>query len=153
MRSVLTKGKHKGEVTKSSGKGKPWSKIWKKEMARCKGEGSWIVDGMGEWEVEHQDEVDDAQVEENEDDEFDETLEERDAADDEDEGVERDLKCSPVTVIYGHAGEWSCLRPVEARALISAGRGLDIKPYSKGIDTGCVVSCRHAAIVPDFADV
>ncbi|WWC59432.1 uncharacterized protein I303_101988 [Kwoniella dejecticola CBS 10117] len=33
-----------------------------------------------------------------------------------------DLGCSPVTIVYGHA----------------AGRGLDIKPFSKGIDTGCV---------------
>lgn len=104
MRSVITKGRRKGEVTKASNEGKPWSDIWKKEMGRCKGHGSWLVDGMGEWEVEHAAEVEDSTIEQNEDAEFDETLEERDA-DEPEAGAETELKCSPVTIIYGHAGK------------------------------------------------
>lgn len=140
MRSVYVSGKHQGEVTKSSKKGEPWSDVWKKEMKRCKGPGAWFADGMGEWGAEHDDQ-EDAGTEDQEDAEGDELedQERRDAADADEEG---DLQCSPVTVIYGHAGEFGA-RVSSSRAVLtvsSAGRGLDIKPFSKGIDTGCVVS-------------
>jgi hypothetical protein len=112
----------------------------KKEMKRCKGPGAWFADGMGEWGAEHDDQ-ENAGTEDQEDAEGDELedQERRDAADADEEG---DLQCSPVTVIYGHAGE-SGVRVPPSRAVLTvlpAGRGLDIKPFSKGIDTGCVVS-------------
>ncbi|KDN48706.1 hypothetical protein RSAG8_02693, partial [Rhizoctonia solani AG-8 WAC10335] len=43
----------------------------------------------------------------------------------------RSLPCKDVTVIYGHA----------------AARGLDIKKWSKGLDTGCVYNLRLTALV------
>jgi hypothetical protein len=109
-------------------------------MKRCKGAGAWYADGMGEWDAEHDDQ-EDSGMEDQEDAEGDELedQERRDAADADEEG---DLQCSPVTVIYGHAGEL-VVRVPPSRAVLTvppAGRGLDIKPFSKGIDTGCVVS-------------
>jgi hypothetical protein len=110
MRGVYFKGKHQGEVSKSSKKGKPWSEVWKKEMKRCKGPGAWFADGMGEWGAEH-DEHEDEGTEGQEDGEGDELVG-QERRDDEDD-MESDLKCSPVTVIYGHAGELKskCLCP------------------------------------------
>lgn len=134
IRSVRDKGKHRGQTTSSAKKGVPWSDLWKKEMARCTGEGHWAVEGMGEWSAEH-DQADDAQLEDDEDTEADETkggvrakrqkpgTPDAAAANQDAEELSA-LNCSPVTVIYGHA----------------AGRGLDIKPFSKGLDSGCVVS-------------
>lgn len=85
-------------------------------MGRCRGPGLWEDQaelGAETWE-ELDEDVSEADV-----------VEKRhDGDEDEDEVNEEALRCSPVTVIYGHA----------------AGRGLDIKPFSKGIDTGCVVS-------------
>jgi len=105
MRSVHTKGKKKGKVTKNGSKGKPWSEVWNKEMKRC-------TRGL----------VDDEEAEEKT------SWKRADDDDDYEEGddgaPESNLKCSPVNVVYGHA----------------AGRGLDIKKYTKGLDTGCVVS-------------
>jgi hypothetical protein len=92
IRSVKSKGTHKGDPTKSGSKGTPWSKIWNEEMKKCKGPGSWFADGMGEYEVEHEQEEDES-IEEEEDDEM-----KRDEVD------EEKLKCSPMTIIYGHAG-------------------------------------------------
>jgi hypothetical protein len=116
MRSVRTKGKRKGEPTKSSKKGKPWSKLWNKQMGRCRGPGLW--EDQAELEAETWEEADEDAAQKDE-------VEQRDDDDEsEDEVDEEALRCSPVSVIYGHA----------------AGRGLDIKPFSKGIDTGCVVS-------------
>ncbi|WVQ79512.1 hypothetical protein IAT38_001611 [Cryptococcus sp. DSM 104549] len=148
MRSVYTKGKNKGEVLKSAKEGKPWSDVWKKAMKKCKGAGTWAVDGIGEWKAE-QGQVDDVELESDEDSEVDETKEKRQKKEKEKRekkekrqkpgtpgadsaGVDADqLKCSPMTVIYGHA----------------AGRGLDIKPFSKGIDTGCVYGRKLTALV------
>jgi hypothetical protein len=90
-------------------------------MTRCRGPGVW--ENAVDLESENWEELEEDVSQEDE-------MVKRDSAsglDDEDEvDSERteDLKCSPITVIYGHA----------------AGRGLDIKPFSKGIDTGCVVS-------------
>lgn len=119
MRSVRTKGKRKGEPTKSSKKGKPWSKLWNKQMGRCRGPGLW--EDQAELETETWEEADEDVVQN------DEVVPTDDDDGPEDEVSEEALRCSPVTVIYGHA----------------AGRGLDIKPFSKGIDTGCVVSGDH----------
>lgn len=85
-------------------------------MGRCRGPGLW--EDQAELEAETWEEVDEDAAQKDE-------VEQRDDDDEsEDEVDEEALRCSPVTVIYGHA----------------AGRGLDIKPFSKGIDTGCVVS-------------
>ncbi|WVQ75211.1 hypothetical protein IAR50_004823 [Cryptococcus sp. DSM 104548] len=132
IRSVYTKGKKLGTVTKSADKGTPWSEVWNKEMKRCKGPGVWSTDDEAyEWGVE-QVQVDDVQLE---------GVEESDkkkkrqkpgtpaAEKAKDKG--KTLNCSPVSVIYGHA----------------AGRGLDIKPFSKGLDTGCVYGRRLTALV------
>jgi len=128
MRSVRTKGKRKGQPTKSSKKGKPWSNLWNKQMGRCRGPGLW--DDQAELEAETWEEVDEAVVQEDE-------VIQRDDGDEDDEVVDEEaLRCSPVTVIYGHA----------------AGRGLDIKPFSKGIDTGCVVSADHRDVKPYIDD-
>ncbi|ODN78369.1 hypothetical protein L202_04010 [Cryptococcus amylolentus CBS 6039] len=132
MRSVYTKGKKQGTVTKKADKGTPWSEVWNKEMTRCKGPGVWgTEDEAYEWSVEQM-QVDDVQLE---------TVEEGDkkkkrqkpgtpaAEKAKDKG--KTLDCSPVSVIYGHA----------------AGRGLDIKPFSKGLDSGCVYGRRLTALV------
>lgn len=81
MRSVYTHGKKAGKVTKNGKKGKPWSDVWNKEMKRCSRASS-------------------------------EELEERDgevwqarSGDDNDEQDESSMNCSPVNVVYGHAGE------------------------------------------------
>lgn len=118
MRSIFESGTHQGEVTKSSKKGTPWSEIWNEEMGRCTGVGSGV-------QSDDNQEVEDVNVEAKEDGEVDEVEHEMRRGGDK-RGSEDlpEIACSPVTVIYGHA----------------AGRGLDIKPFSKGIDTGCVVS-------------
>jgi hypothetical protein len=85
-------------------------------MGRCRGPGLW--EDQAELEEETWEEADEDVVQNDED------VQRDDGDEDEDEVSEEALRCSPVTVIYGHA----------------AGRGLDIKPFSKGIDTGCVVS-------------
>ncbi|KAL7420637.1 hypothetical protein Q5752_004588 [Cryptotrichosporon argae] len=120
MRGLYEAGRHKGEVTKAGSKGTPWSNVWNREMMRCAGDGSWWADGMGELGTEKEDH-EDAAIEGEEDAEVDETR----------SGKDHDLQCSPVTVIYGHA----------------AGRGLDIKQFSKGIDTGCVYGRQLTALV------
>lgn len=101
MRSVRTKGKRKGEPTKSSSKGKPWSKLWNKQMGRCHGPGAWESSEDIESETWEDAEDDVAQQ-----DEVDKRDDGDDSDDSDDDDVEEDsLKCSPVTVIYGHAGE------------------------------------------------
>ncbi|KAK4689391.1 bis(5'-nucleosyl)-tetraphosphatase (symmetrical), partial [Tremellales sp. Uapishka_1] len=125
MRSVYEKGKKKGTVTKASDVGTPWSEIWAREMKRCAGAGAWGDTENDETAVEGV-QVDDAAL---------------DKIEESDEMVQRDkrkkskagkqIDCSPLTVIYGHA----------------AGRGLDIKPFSKGIDTGCVYGRQLTALV------
>lgn len=142
MRSVRTKGKKKGQPTKSSKKGTPWSKLWKKQMARCKGPGAWSAEDMltEEWEeeeadVEDQDDLETRFLPRDDDENGD-----GDDDDDDEDLDESSMKCSPVTVIYGHAGKSSSGIEYRSQLTLAAGRGLDIKPFSKGIDTGCVVS-------------
>lgn len=128
IRSILKDG----EITKKANKGTPWSDMWNDEMSRCIG-----PDSLQEEEEKQGSTSDDEEI----------------------EGVEENEKrlvgrkkgskplskmdCSPVTVIYGHAGKHPGTAPRccadQAFAPI-AGRGLDIKPYSKGLDSGCVVS-------------
>ena len=131
MRSLYTHGKKRGKITKSSKKGQPWAEVWNGQMGRCEGVGRW---GWGEESGEGVD------VEYARDGD-----EEGDGGEGEVEGEsKKGLRCSPFTVIYGHAGEYICephgcgygWRGV---LMMIAGRGLDIRPFSKGIDTGCVV--------------
>ncbi|RXK35168.1 hypothetical protein M231_07580 [Tremella mesenterica] len=106
IRSVLKKGKHKGEPTNSSKKGTPWSDIWNKEMKRCRGEGAWTDTKTSSEYAGH-------------------------GVNQGDMNQLSKLPCSPITVIYGHA----------------AGRGLDIKRFSKGIDTGCVYGKQLTVLI------
>ncbi|WVW78657.1 hypothetical protein I302_100617 [Kwoniella bestiolae CBS 10118] len=126
MRGVYMKGKKKAKVTKSGKKGTPWSDVWKKEMKRCRGAGRWFVDGMGEMGAEKVSQVDEGIEELDE-----EKRQKPGSPGSSAQSEEGDLGCSPVTVIYGHA----------------AGRGLDIKPFSKGIDTGCVYGRQLTILV------
>ena len=87
MRSVYTHGKKKGKVTKNAKKGKPWSQVWNQQMKRCR--------KMESLELEQSDER--------------RSVARRD--DDDDDEVGGDLQCSPVNIIYGHAGEFSV--PIE----------------------------------------
>ncbi|WWC67779.1 uncharacterized protein I206_101691 [Kwoniella pini CBS 10737] len=112
MRSVFMKGKKKGKITKNGKKGIPWSEIWNKEIKRCKGHSQ---SNLLKKEKEQKKSF--------------KKIEKRQkpgsptiSVQGDSSNIESDLGCSPVTIIYGHA----------------AGRGLDIKPFSKGIDTGCV---------------
>lgn len=90
MRGVTKKNK----VTRDGDKGTPWSKIWNKQMSRCRG-----FDG--------EDELNDFKK----------------------SGYA--LPCRPTTVVYGHA----------------ATRGLDVKRWSMGLDTGCLYGRRLTALV------
>lgn len=92
MRSLYTHGKKRGKITKSSKKGEHWGKVWNGQIRRCKGEGAWWEGGEGEGEGELED------VRKREEGE-----EEGEEGDVEVEG--KKLRCSPFTVIYGHAGE------------------------------------------------
>lgn len=123
-------GKQKGEITKSGkkGNGTPWSEVWGREMKKCTGPGSWLTDGMGEAQVEEEGadglevEPDVEEVEEGEKDEDDHRIRRSvwgryDKRNDESGGryLEKmgkpgsggGIACSPVTVIYGHAGKIS----------------------------------------------
>lgn len=72
---------------------------------------------------EDEDEEDDDSEEENPEDDEDE--------DEDDSETAYSLKCRPSTVVYGH----------------SASRGLDIKRWAKGLDTGCLYGRKLSALV------
>jgi len=91
MRSVLKDG----EVTKKSSKGTPWSDIWQQEEARCRGRGVWD---------ETVEDEDDEQGQEHAGIKMVEDMEKRKKHEDL-KKLPR-LNCSPLTVVYGHAGEW-----------------------------------------------
>ena len=76
-------------------------------MERCNGPGKWFGEGMEEWTAEHNAEEDN-ELETEEDEETDE-LAGQDARRELMSHMERGeslpaINCSPVTVIYGHAG-------------------------------------------------
>ena len=107
MRSVYESGKKIGEVTKSGKKGTPWSEIWNREMDRCDGPGEWAASDTSEVEAE-QEHDEDVKIEVDEGAEVDETeIIERELAGGAagTDAAKKKLSCSPVTVIYGHAGE------------------------------------------------
>jgi len=142
MRSIFTSGKRKGKVTKSSKKGTAWSDIWNQEMQRCDGPGKWFGEEIDEWTAEHE-ENQDGGLESQEDGEGDELagqgeIRGRRGKRKADKNDLSAVDCSPVSVIYGHAGMSGRIYRVCADWIL-AGRGLDIKPFSKGLDTGCVV--------------
>jgi hypothetical protein len=88
IRSVLKDGK----VTKKANKGTPWSEIWHEEMSRCTGAGSDVEDEEGGSEDEEGIE----RAEENEKRALNRKKETKTLP---------KMDCSPVTVIYGHAGK------------------------------------------------
>ncbi|CAG7852860.1 SubName: Full=Uncharacterized protein {ECO:0000313/EMBL:CCA72927.1} [Serendipita indica DSM 11827] len=128
----------RNEPVKSSKKGRPWSEVWNTVVKKCdgfpddavrlalSGEGLPPVkdkDGkerdMPWWEAMVRD---DGEVID---------------WDDEDDPainwsrIPKRLPCNPTTIIYGHA----------------AGRGLDIKRWSLGLDSGCVYGRRMSALI------
>ncbi|KIM24400.1 hypothetical protein M408DRAFT_331780 [Serendipita vermifera MAFF 305830] len=119
-------------------KGRPWSEVWNSVIDRCKGfpedavqvaltgEGLPDKDANGEkrektwWEtlVSSPGEIIDWDPE-------------GDSAEHGWSRIPHKLPCHPSTVIYGHA----------------AGRGLDVKDWSIGLDSGCVYGRRMTAMV------
>ncbi|KAG8824604.1 hypothetical protein FRC17_009067 [Serendipita sp. 399] len=125
---------------KSSKSGRPWSEVWNTVVSKCKGfpedavrislsgEGLPPIKGddgksrnMTWWEllVEDAGEIIDWDPEEEEEPEYTWSR------------IPKKLPCNPSTVIYGHA----------------AGRGLDVKRWSLGLDSGCVYGRRMTALV------
>jgi hypothetical protein len=92
IRSVLKDG----EVTKKANKGTPWSEIWHEEMSRCTGPGSELSEGQEEETGSAEDDEDIERTEENE-----KRMVERKKG----SKTLPKMDCSPVTVIYGHAGK------------------------------------------------
>ncbi|WVN87040.1 uncharacterized protein L203_102216 [Cryptococcus depauperatus CBS 7841] len=135
MRSVFTKGKKKGEVTSSSKDGTPWSEVWNKEMSHCTGSGAWTTEGRQERRLEEEQE-DNMKLEQQgsgapTSDKRTRRQNTGASSAEKRESKSDSMDCSPVTIVYGHA----------------AGRGLDIKPWTKGIDTGCVYGRQLTVLV------
>ncbi len=110
MRSVLDDG----EITAKSHKGTPWSELWNEDMARCKGAPDTLLDDEG-------DEGEDTGIEDIEDADEDESLLDRRKK--HKKPKTKPLppsRCSPVTVIYGHAG--GCGRTSDTRIEVSNAR-------------------------------
>ncbi|PSR75563.1 hypothetical protein PHLCEN_2v9043 [Hermanssonia centrifuga] len=109
MRGVRKKGK----VTRDGDKGTPWSDIWNEQMDLC--------DGFGFSDFS----LPSSNPEGGE----------RGLSSEYTSGKHKkpkyDLRCRPMTVIYGHA----------------ASRGLDIKRWSMGLDTGCLYGRKLTALV------
>jgi hypothetical protein len=106
MRGLHEKGSKQGKVTKNGKKGTPWSQVWKREMGRCTGDGSARVDDVEEeggdegHEEEEKRELGD--MGDSDPNDIGAMLE---AGGEDIQGKLKKLRCSPVTVIYGHAGE------------------------------------------------
>lgn len=90
IRSILKDG----EITKKANKGTPWSDMWNQEMSRCTGPDSTLQDD-GEEQGSTNDDKEIEGVESNE---------KRFVARKKGKHLP-DMDCSPVTVIYGHAGK------------------------------------------------
>jgi hypothetical protein len=100
-------------------KGRRWSKIWNEVMNMCRG---FDLDGAIADEGEGEEVVDWG------------TSDKRKKDNDGVESLKKKsirLPCVPTTVLYGHAAGW----------------GLDLKPWSKGLDTGCVSTPLPIAVL------
>ena len=101
--------KHKWVVSRKKS-GRRWSEIWNEVMHLCKG---FELDGET------------GETEENGLVDWGTSSKDGGRVDDGVESLKKKgikLPCVPTTVLYGHAAGW----------------GLDLKPWSKGLDTGCV---------------
>ena len=110
MRTLVKK--HKWTVSRGKS-GRRWSEIWNEVMLLCKG----FEETAGEGEIEGG--VESGLVD------WGTSSKEGGRVDDGAESLKKKglkLPCVPTTVLYGHAAGW----------------GLDLKPWSKGLDTGCV---------------
>ena len=125
-----------GDVSKNGDVGKPWSKIWNGQMERCDG-----FESLRELDEDEDEDGDDEEDEdeneggkhetgEEEDEDEDDGDDEKDDDDDEPETT-YSLRCRPATVVYGH----------------SASRGLDIKRWTKGLDTGCLYGHKLTSLI------
>lgn len=122
MRTLVKK--HQWVVSRGK-KGRRWSEIWNEVMELCKGFELTVSEGDAEGEAEGWIEsglVDwgTSEKEGGKADDGVETLKKK--------GVK--LPCVPTTVLYGHAAGW----------------GLDLKPWSKGLDTGCVSTYSNRSL-------
>ncbi|OBZ72369.1 hypothetical protein A0H81_07984 [Grifola frondosa] len=106
-----------GKVTRLGDKGTPWSKIWNSQMKRCSGFDA-VMDGSRASEELPTD----VRVKTH-------RYAASGKADADDPTTP--LPCHPSTVVYGHA----------------ASRGLDIKRWSVGLDTGCLYGRQLTALV------
>ncbi|KAI1797212.1 hypothetical protein LXA43DRAFT_983265 [Ganoderma leucocontextum] len=97
-----------GTVTRKSGKGSPWAKVWNGQMKRCAG---FIGADVASANASSADPFA--------------------FGDKEDPEREKELPCYPSTVVYGHA----------------AGRDLDVRRWTLGLDTGCLYGRRLTALV------
>lgn len=115
MRTLVKK--HKWTVSRGKS-GRRWSEIWNEVMLLCKGFDETVGDEGGEkGEIEGW--VESGLVD------WGTSSKEGGRVDSEAESLKKKglkLPCVPTTVLYGHAAGW----------------GLDLKPWSKGLDTGCV---------------
>ena len=112
MRTLVKK--HQWVVSRGKS-GRRWSEIWNEVMHLCKGFELTAGDGGGENEGW----VESGLVD------WGKSSKEGGRVDDGVESLKKKgikLPCVPTTVLYGHAAGW----------------GLDLKPWTKGLDTGCV---------------
>lgn len=118
MRTLVKKHQKHQWVVSRRKKGRRWSENWNEVMHLCRGFELTASEGDAEkGEVEGW--VESGLVD------WGSSDKEGGRADDDVEGLKKKgvkLPCEPTTVLYGHAAAW----------------GLDLKPWSKGLDTGCV---------------
>ncbi|PCH42533.1 Metallo-dependent phosphatase [Wolfiporia cocos MD-104 SS10] len=124
MRGVRKKGK----VTRNNGKGRQWSKIWNEQIDRCAGFDSRLtmLEPTTRSSRIHGTAFTNPAS--------DHILAEREATatyEDDSAHGELTLPCEPMTVVYGHA----------------ATRGLDVKRWSLGLDTGCLYGRKLTGLV------
>ncbi|KAI0951315.1 hypothetical protein AcW1_008385 [Taiwanofungus camphoratus] len=131
MRGVRKKGK----VTRSNDKGTPWSQIWNDQIGRCAGfdetsasvsenlhRSSHTSKVLSDVNIERSDRRHRTAV----------SVSDGLGHENQDEDSEQArLPCEPSTIVYGHA----------------ATRGLDVKRWSIGLDTGCLYGRRLTALV------
>ncbi|KAJ3541473.1 hypothetical protein NM688_g6077 [Phlebia brevispora] len=108
----------KGKVTRDGEKGTPWSDIWNDHMGWCDG-----FDDLSSSSSQLESSVHDSEL-------FTSIPEGNDAHISK-KKPKYSFPCEPATVVYGHA----------------ASRGLDVKRWSMGIDTGCLYGRKLTALV------
>ena len=123
MRTLVKK--HQWVVSRGK-QGRRWSEIWNEVMELCKGFELTVDEGDAE-KGEAKGWIESGLVD------WGTSDKEGGMVDDGVESLKKKgvkLPCVPTTVLYGHAAGW----------------GLDLKPWSKGLDTGCVSTYSHFSL-------